>query len=258
MSPALLVQVRRFIVKGGWRNKISSLHCWFLDSMICLGDFLTGVNVIDGVNLRAICPHSNSPARWGVLMSSRNFSQHVCFWAALLDNWSIFSQRFAEHFQIIWTFIRSCKRLSYHPDTFQIIQTPVTSWGRFQIIWTLIRLYGRLSDHLETYQIIRTLLISSWDLSDHPDTFQINWIVKALWIIRTPFTSSGHFHIIWALIRSSGHLSDHSDTFDIIQRPFRSSGHISDQLDCQGTFISSRKFQIICTLFKSSRHFLVH
>ena len=304
MSPALLVQVRRFIVKGGWRNKISSLHCWFLDSMICLGDFLTGVNVIDGVNLRAICPHSNSPARWGVLMSSRNFFQHVCFWAALLDNWSIFSQRFAEHFQIIWTFIRSCKRLSYHPDTFQIIQTPVTSWGRFQIIWTLIRLYGRLSDHLETYQIIWTLLISSWDLSDHLDTFQINWIVKALsyhpenfrssvhfsnhpdtfWFIRTPFTSSGHFQIIWALFRSYGHLSDHPDTFQIIRTPFRvsvssrqfsymiyhpdnfrSSQHFSNHPDIfqivrivKVLFISSRQFQIIWPLFKSFINFKYH
>ena len=48
MSPALLVQVRRFIatlnfslVKDGWRNKISSLPCGFLYSEVCLVDFLT-------------------------------------------------------------------------------------------------------------------------------------------------------------------------------------------------------------------------
>ena len=48
MSPALLVQVRRFIntlnfilVKDAWRNEISSLPCWFLDSGVCLVDFLT-------------------------------------------------------------------------------------------------------------------------------------------------------------------------------------------------------------------------
>ena len=101
------------------------------------------------------------------------------------------------------------------------------------------------------------------------DTFQINWIVKALsyhpenfrssvhfsnhpdtfWFIRTPFTSSGHFQIIWALFRSYGHLSDHPDTFQIIRTPFRvsvSSIFIYD--------ISSRQFQIIPTLFKSSGH----
>ena len=72
--------------------KFQACPFWFLDSGVCL---------VDGVNFRAICPHSNSPARWGVLMSSRNgfFSPDVCFLAALLDNWSIFSQRFAFWFK---------------------------------------------------------------------------------------------------------------------------------------------------------------